>query len=199
MGKTNRCLLVATSLFLLTSVLGCAGSSRYTSTTQPDDKTVGLSDTDVKMLAGKIVRDLLASEQLSGYEKPVTISLLPIANKTTELLDADALFGEQIMEALINSGGTLQFVDRSLIEESLKEAELAADGLVAQGEATRLGRMAGVRLLMTGELLSIRTADRRSDQRYYKLSLRLVDTERNTVVWMSSEDIRKTTRRGWMQ
>jgi len=152
------------------------------------------------MLAGKVVRDLLASPSLDRYEKPVTISLLKIENKTSDLKPIHELFGDQIMEALINSGsGTFEFVARELVNAALQEAEMAADGLVSQDEATRLGKMAGVRLLMTGELVSIRTADRKSDQRYYKLSLKLVDTERNTVVWMASEDIRKTTKKGWMQ
>ena len=179
---------------------GCAGQSRYTSTSQIDDMTVGVSDTDVKMLAGKIIQDCLGAGFIDRYQKPVTISLLPIVNSTSEFINTDALFGEQIMEAIINSGsGVFEFVDRNLINESLKEAELAADGLISQNEATRLGRMAGVTLLMSGELTSIRSTDRKTDQRYYKLSLRLVDTERNTVVWISSEDIRKASKKGWMQ
>lgn len=179
---------------------GCAGKSRYTSTSQIDDVTVGVSDTDVKMLAGKIVQDLLAAGFIDRYEQPVTISLLPIVNSTSEFINTDALFGEQIMEAIVNSGsGVFEFVDRNLIKETLKEAEFAADGLISQNEATRLGRMAGVTLLMSGELTSIRSTTRKTDQRYYKLALRLVDTERNTVVWMSSEDIRKTSEKGWMQ
>lgn len=189
------------AMFLVILLLGgCAGQSRYTSTSQIDDVTVGVSDTDVKMLAGKIVQDCLAAGFIDRYEKPVTISLLPIVNSTSEFINTDALFGEQIMEAIINSGsGVFEFVDRNLIKETLKEAELAADGLISQSEATRLGRMAGVTLLMSGELTSIRSTTRKTDQRYYKLSLRLVDTERNTVVWISSEDIRKTSKKGWMQ
>ena len=179
---------------------GCAGTSKYQSTDQIDDLTKGVSDTDVKILANTIISNLLASEFIERYEKPVTISMLPIVNSTSEFINTDALFGEHIMEAIINSGsGTFEFVDRKLLDETIKEAELAADGLVSQAEATRLGRAAGVTLLMTGELTSIRTNTRSTDQRYYKLSLRLVDTERNTVVWIANEDIRKSSKRGWMQ
>ena len=46
---------------------------------------------------------------------------------------------------------------------------------------------------------SIRTNTRNKDQRYYKLSLKLVDTERNTIVWIANEEIRKLTTKGWMQ
>ncbi len=187
-------------LLFVFSLVGCAGSSRYVGTDQIDDLTRGVSDTDVKLLANTIIEKLLASPFIERYEKPITISLLPIVNSTSEYVNTDALFGEKIVEAIINSGsGIFEFVDRALLEETIKEAELAADGLVSQSEATRLGRAAGVRLLMTGELTSIRTNTRSIDQRYYKLSLRLVDTERNTIVWIANEEVRKSSKKGWMQ
>lgn len=179
---------------------GCAGSSKYVSTDQIDTATPGVSDTDVKKLANTIIERLLAADFITRYDKPITISLLEIENNTSEFVETDALFGENITAAIINSGsGVFEFVDRKLLEESIREAELAAEGLVSQEEATRLGRAAGVKLLMTGELTSIRTATRKKDQRYYKLSLRLVDTERNTIVWIANEEIRKVTKKGWMQ
>lgn len=179
---------------------GCAGSSKYQSTDQVDELTRGVSDTDVKLLANTIIEKLLAAEFIQRYDKPVTISLLPIVNSTSEFINTDGLFGENIMESIINSGsGTFEFVDRKMLAETIKEAELGADGLVSQAEATRLGRAAGVTLLMSGELTSIRTNTRNKDQRYYKLSLRLVDTERNTVVWIANEEIRKLSSKGWMQ
>jgi len=196
----KRWMLVVACAAAALMMVGCAGSSRYQSTDQIDDVTKGVSDTDVKILANTIISNLLASEFIERYEKPVTISMLPIVNSTSEFINTDALFGEHIMEAIINSGsGVFEFVDRELLDETIKEAELAADGLVSQAEATKLGRAAGVTLLMTGELTSIRTNTRSTDQRYYKLSLRLVDTERNTVVWIANEDIRKSSKRGWMQ
>ena len=187
-------------IIVFLALTGCAGSSKYQSTDQIDDLTAGVSDTDVKLLANKIITNLLAAEFIQKYEKPVTISLLPIVNSTSEFINTDALFGDKITEAIINSGaGVFEFVDRRLLDESIKEAELAASGLISDAEATKLGRAAGVKLLMAGELTSIRTNTRNKDQRYYKLSLKLVDTERNTIVWIANEEIRKLTTKGWMQ
>jgi uncharacterized protein (TIGR02722 family) len=200
MRLINTRLLIAGCAALILGLCGCAGQSKYVGTDTIDDLTPGVSDTDVKLLASTIVEKLLAADFIQRYEKPVTISMLPITNNTSEFLDTDALIGEKIMNAIVNSGsGTFEFVDRTLLEETIREAELAADGLVSQEEATKLGRAAGVKLLMTGDLTSIRTATRRKDQRYYKLALRLVDTERNTVVWMANEEIRKLSSKGWMQ
>lgn len=200
MRFTNTRFLAVGCAVMLMAFVGCAGQSKYVGTDTIDDLTPGVSDTDVKLLANTIVEKLLAGDFIERYEKPVTISMLPIVNSTSEFLDTDALIGEKIMNAIVNSGsGTFEFVDRTLLEETIREAELGADGLVSQGEATRLGRAAGVKLLMTGDLTSIRTATRRKDQRYYKLALRLVDTERNTVIWMANEEIRKISSKGWMQ
>jgi uncharacterized protein (TIGR02722 family) len=200
MRYINTRLLAIGCAALLLGLCGCAGQSKYVGTETIDDLTPGVSDTDVKLLANTIVEKLLAADFIQRYEKPVTISMLPITNNTSEFIDTDALIGEKIMNAIVNSGsGTFEFVDRTLLEETIREAELGADGLVSQAEATELGRAAGVKLLMTGDLTSIRTATRRKDQRYYKLALRLVDTERNTVVWMANEEIRKISSKGWMQ
>jgi len=200
MSFINRRLLAIGCAAILLGLCGCAGQSKYVSTETIDDLTPGVSDTDVKLLANTIVEKLLAADFIQRYEKPVTISMLPITNSTSEFVDTDALIGEKIMNAIVNSGsGTFEFVDRTMLDETIREAELAADGLVSQAEATKLGRAAGVKLLMTGDLASIRTATRRKDQRYYKLALRLVDTERNTVVWMANEEIRKVSSKGWMQ
>jgi hypothetical protein len=199
----GRLKTVVAFLFLAVAMIligGCAGSSKYVSTDIIDTNTPGVSDTDVKKLANTIITRLLESDFINNYEKPITISLLHIKNKTSEFVDTDALFGEHITAAIVNSASSVfQFVDRKLLTESVKEAELAADGLISQEEATKLGRAAGVKLLMAGELTSIRTNTRKKDQRYYKLSLRLVDTERNTIVWMANEEIRKVTKKGWMQ
>lgn len=185
---------------LLLCLAGCAGSSRYVSTATPDDMGSAMGDTDIKLLVDDIVSDLLQAPFVNNHKKPVTISLLHIANKTSEFIDTDALLGDKIMASIIKSGsGVFEFVDRKLLDESIREAELAADGLASQADATRLGRAAGVTLLMTGELSSIRKMDRKTDQRFYRLSLRLVDTERNTVVWMDDKEMRKQATKGVMQ
>ena len=69
-------------------------------------------------------------------------------------------------------------------------------GIVSTEEATRLGRAAGVKFLMTGTLSSITKVDRKEDQRFYRLSVRLVDVERNTVAWVQEKEVRKVAKKG---
>lgn len=180
---------------------GCAtGSTNYQSTSQVDKTSAGMSDTDVRLLTSEIVADLLTTPALEGYEKPVTISLVGITNSTSEFINTDALYGQEILAALIRNGaGRFEVVDRTMLDETIREASLAADGLISQAEATQIGRAAGVRLLMTGDITSLRNATTRRDTRFYKLGLRLVDTERNTIVWIHDAEVRKSSSKGWMQ
>lgn len=197
---TRRNARVVVLIALMLVVSGCAGSSRWVDPSTPDTMGAGVGDTDLKMFVDDVVSDLLQAPFVKNYKQPVTISLLHIANKTSEFIDTDALLGDKIMTSIIKAGsGTFAFVDRKLLDETIREHELGTDGLVSQEEATRLGRAAGVTLLMTGELSSIRKMDRRDDQRFYRLSLRLVDTERNTVVWIDDKEIRKKAEKGVIQ
>jgi len=189
------CGLLASLVFLS----GCAGKSAY-GDVEAVNPAGSFSNTDIRLLADTIISDLLAAPFIARYEQPVTISMLHIGNKTSEFIDTDALVGDKIMMAIINSGsGVFEFVDRALLEQTIAEAELGADGLVVQDEATRLGRAAGVTLLMTGDLSSIRQVSKKTDQRWYRLSLKLVDCERNTVVWGSEKEIIKETKKGFWQ
>ena len=113
--------LLATGLVLN----GCAGSGKYIGTDQIDEVTPGMSDTDVKLLAGTIIESLLSSNFIGRYEKPVTISMLEIVNSTSEFINTDGLIGEMIISEIINSGsGTFEFVDRSLLNETIADWRL---------------------------------------------------------------------------
>jgi uncharacterized protein (TIGR02722 family) len=178
-------------------VTGCAtGKSAYVDPSTVDEKGAQFGDTDMKLMSEEMVSDLLQSPFLERVEKPATISIVGVENKTSEFIDTNDI-ADKIMVALIRNGaGTFEFVDRALIEETMKEFELGAGGIVSTAEATRLGRAAGVDFLMTGSLSSITKVDRKEDQRFYRLSLRLVDVERNTVAWVQEKEIRKVAKKG---
>lgn len=177
--------------------LGCAtGKSTYVDPSTIDEKGSQFGDTDLKLMSEEMVSDLMASPFLDNVNKPTTISIVGIENKTSEYIDTDDI-ADKIMVALIKYGtGTFEFVDRAMIEELMKEHELGTSGVVSQAEATQLGKAAGVNFLMTGSLSSITKVDRKEDQRFYRLSVRLVDVERNTIAWVHEKEIRKVAKKG---
>jgi uncharacterized protein (TIGR02722 family) len=193
----HRFIGICALLFAVPFVFGCAtGRSAYVDTSVVDEKGAQFGDTDMKLMAEEIVSQLLQAPFLERVEKPASISIVGINNETSEFVNTDEI-ADKIMVALINSGsGAFEFVDRQMLEETMKEFELGTSGIVSTEEATRLGRAAGVDFLMTGALSSITKVDRKEDQRFYRLSVRLVDVERNTVAWVSEKEIRKVAKKG---
>jgi uncharacterized protein (TIGR02722 family) len=184
-------------VFAVPCVLGCAtGKSAYVDPNTVDEKGAQFGDTDMKLMAEEMVSDLMQAPFLERVEKPASISIVGIANKTSEFVNTDDI-ADKIMVALIRSGsGVFEFVDRSMLEETMREFELGSSGVVSTAEATKLGRAAGVNFLMTGSLSSITKIDRKEDQRFYRLSVRLVDVERNTVAWVQEKEVRKVAKKG---
>ncbi|NIO29539.1 MAG: hypothetical protein GTO29_13410 [Candidatus Latescibacteria bacterium] len=193
----NRIVWICILVLASPIVFGCAtGRSVYVDPSTVDEKGAQFGDTDIKLMSEEIVSELLQAPFIERVEKPATISIIGIENKTSEFINTDDI-SDKIMIALINSGsGVFEFVDREMLEETMAEFELGASGIVSTEEATRLGRAAGVNFLMTGSLSSITKVDRREDQRFYRLSMRLVDVERNTVTWVHEKEIRKIARKG---
>lgn len=193
----KRIVWISALALVVPLVLSCAtGKSAYVDTSVVDEKGAQFGDTDLKLMSEEMISDLMQSPFLEKVEKPATISIIGIANKTSEFINTDDL-ADKVMVALIREGsGTFEFVDRGLLEETMKEFELGASGIVSTAEATKLGRAAGVKFLMTGTLSSITKVDRKEDQRFYRLSMRLVDVERNTVSWVQEKEIRKVAKKG---
>ncbi|UCG52687.1 MAG: hypothetical protein JSW58_03820 [Candidatus Latescibacterota bacterium] len=178
-------------------VLGCAtGKSTYVDTSVVDEKGAQFGDTDMKLMAEEMVSDLLQAAFLDRVEKPATISIVGVANKTSEFINTEDIADKIMITLIDNASGVFEFVDREMLEETMREFELGAGGIVSTAEATKLGRAAGVEFLMTGTLSSITKVDRREDQRFYRLSVRLVDVERNTVAWVHEKEIRKVAKKG---
>jgi len=189
----GACLIAVAAMFLL----GCAtGRSAYVDPSVVDEKGSQFGDTDMKLMSEEMVTQLLQAPFIERVEKPASISIVGIKNETSEFINTDEI-ADKIMVALLNNGSqTFEFVDRSMLEETMNEFDLGSGGIVSTEEATKLGRAAGVDFLMTGTLSSITKVDRREDQRFYRLSVRLVDVERNTVAWVSEKEIRKVAKKG---
>jgi len=75
-------------------------------------------------------------------------------------------------------GGVVQPVERSALERVVAELELSLGGLVDPGTAARVGKMAGARYVLLGQVSII------GDQ--VRLSCRVVDVETAQIVYAGS-------------
>jgi len=177
------------------SVCSCSGKSVYVppgSTTQSES----FSDTDMRMMAtamyGSLQKKLETVEPASA-PKPI-VALVHLDNKTSEHIDTDVIADKLQIEMI--KAGSLRFVDRSKIREISKEFDLGGSGLVNPETVKRAGNVLGADYLLAGDMTSIVKAQGRSQINFYRLSMRIIQTETDEVVWADDFEIKKASTRG---
>ena len=172
--------------------VSCAGKSVYVpagSTTQSGT----FSDTDVRMMAAAMYGSLqkkLETVVPDSSHKPI-VALVHLDNKTSEHIDTDVIADKLQIEMI--KAGSLRFVDRSKIREISKEFDLGASGLVNPEMVKRAGSVLGADFLLAGDMTSIVKTQGRSQLNFYRLSMRLIETETDEVVWADDFEIKKAS------
>jgi len=192
--KVEKFKLSVICLSILILLIGCSGSSVYVSpgkTTQMDDK---FSDTDMKMMAESMYNSIINSLGNVGQKK--VIALLPVANKTSEHINTEAI-ADKLQIQLLKSG-TLRFVDRSKIKAMTEQFDLAGSGMMDFNTVKNAGKVIGADFFLSGSLSSIEKRSRTKSLTYYRLSMRLIDTETNEIVWADEFEIKKKSSKGIM-
>ncbi len=192
--KVKKFSLSVICLSILILIIGCSGSSVYVSpgeTTQMDDK---YSDTDMKMMAESMYNSIINNLGNVGQKK--VIALLPVANKTSEHINTEAI-ADKLQIQLLKSG-TLRFVDRSKIKAMTEQFDLAGSGMMNPNTVKNAGKVIGADFFLSGSLSSIEKRSRTKSLTYYRLSMSLIDTETNEIVWADEFEIKKKSSKGIM-
>ncbi len=180
--------------FLLPVFAACA-TSHYV---RPDEVTewdYTYTDTDMKLLAEKMVMSL-AEAELPDTGRP-TIAFLRIGNRTSQHIDTEGI-AEKIMVALVKLG-KFRVVDRKLLKEQARELALAGEQRIDVDGAVRLGGLVGADYFLTGDIMSIEKRKGATTLAYYKLTMRLVNVRTSEVVWAEEKELKKRSRRSWFE
>lgn len=194
----QKIIFIFSIVFILNFIVCCSGSSVYMSpgeTTQMDDK---FSDTDMKMMAESMYNSIINSlEKIGkGSSDRKVIALLPVANKTSEHIDTESI-ADKLQINLLKSG-TLRFVDRSKLSAMTAQFDLAGSGLMDPNTVKSAGKVIGADYFMTGSISSIEKKDRTKSQTFYRLSMRLIDTETNEILWADEFEIKKQAKKSFL-
>lgn len=186
LNKSEKYYLIL--LFLLLG--GCAGSSLYVREDQVT-KSMSYSDTDLKLLAEKMVVSLLEANSFDG--RP-TIWVSDIQNNTSEYIDTQGIL-DKISVALLKSG-RIRMVDRQSLSKLAQEKMLVDMHRIDVQDAVKLGKVIGADYVLLGNLMSIEHKDKGvfSDDKlvYYKFTMRLVSMD-SEIIWMDEKELKKTT------
>lgn len=187
------------ALLAMTFLAGCGPKVRYGDATATETVTVDFGSSDLQQIAAKMVDDVLVFPpvvQITAQRRPV-VFVDRIKNKTTEHIDTESIT-DTIQTKLINSG-KFRFVDMTVVDRVRSQLEFQRDsGMVDDQQAMVMGRQVGAEYMLYGNLASIVKRDNRTQDVYYKFTLKLLHLESGIIEWAGEKEIRKTRSRGWI-
>lgn len=186
----KRLTMIFAALVVLSS---CSRSVTRVSPDQQIDLSGRWNDTDSKLVAEEMIKDVLTRPWISNFklandEKPVVIVGM-IANKSAEHIQSET-FIKDIEREFINSG-TVRVVQNSVFREKLRE-ERAQQGEFASIETqAKWGKELGADFMMFGVITSVTDAYKKEKVVNYKVNLELASIETSEKVWLGDKEIKK--------
>lgn len=181
------------SPLLIIFVTGCATSTYV----RPDEVTEwdwSFTDTDMKMMAEKMVLSLAGTKIGDKSEKP-KIAFLKIGNRTSQHIDTEGI-AEKIMVALLKLN-TVTIVDRKLLKNMALEKGLTDLQRINVDDEVMLGQLVGASHFLAGDIMSIEKTSGTKTLAYYKLTLRLVDVRTSVILWADEMELKKMSKKGY--
>ena len=164
------------------------------STDEQIDLSGRWNDTDSKMVADEMVKQVLDGPWLNNFMKssdgklPVVVVGL-VYNKSHEHI-ASETFIKDVEKAFINSG-KVRLVQAGDKREELRK-ERAGQMEFASAETTKKwGQELGADMMMNGDISSIVDEYKKEKVIYYQVNLELSNVETNEVVWIGDKKIKK--------
>lgn len=127
------------------------------------------------------VRELGERLRAAGRTSAAVVDFTDLEGNVTQL---GRFLAEELSVGLANGNTGLEIVDRTHLAALLREHKLSADGLVDPENARKLGRVAGVQVLITGSLTAFGESVR--------VSAKALDSATAKMIASSSVNIAKT-------
>lgn len=184
--------------FLSAVLLQGCGPKAYTDGAYDDPNRVELLDdkfneADMQQMAEKIVDSILKCPDIVEFKGRPIIALSKVVNRTEEYPDLEMLT-EKIRSELTKSR-KVKFSDRAARAELDEEAAYGESGRVDRSTAVKLGKQLGINYLLTGALATNVQQVGNDKLIYYKLNMKLTNTQTATVDCEDEKEVRKKYRK----
>lgn len=195
MKPRNTSLFHIFGLFLLIVLFGAC--ARKTVTRIDPNQQVDLSgrwnDTDSKLTAEAMMKDVLARPWLSNFNRakgkqPVVIVGI-VSNKTDEYIQPETFINDMQRE-LINSG-MVRVVQNSVLREAMRKERGDQQQFASQETAKKFGKELGADFMLFGTIISMPDQEGRRKLNVYQVDITLADMETNELVWSGNKKIKK--------
>lgn len=181
---------------LLLSVFLFSCQTRSVSRISPDtqiDLSGRWNDSDSRMVADKMIGELMASERFREYvnvheTKPAIVVGL-IRNKTSEHIDANNYIKK--LEVAIYNSNIAELVESEEFRDKLRLERAQQQDFSDPATVSHWGKEIGADLMLFGEMTS--ETDTNNKQRIvnYITTLFLTDIETNKRIWYGQHEIKK--------
>jgi len=173
--------------------VSCARSVSRIDPSQQIDLSGRWNDSDSRMVADKMVADLLGSDKFKDYskalgKKPAIIVGL-IRNKTSEHIDSDNYIKK--VELAIYNSGIADLVESDAFRDKLRQERAEQQDFSSSKTASQWGKEQGANLMLFGEMTSETDVYNKKRVVNYVTTLFLTDIETNKRVWYGQEEIKK--------
>ncbi len=119
----------------------------------------------------------------ADYQKTkIAVLDFHLQGKGYESDDMGEIVAEWFITALVK-GGRFDVIERKLLSKILKEHELIMTGIADESEAVRVGKVLGVKVIITGSVLQLKD--------FTEINARIIDVETATI--MAAESVKSDT------
>lgn len=192
--KKIHIILSVTTLFLIIS--GCTPKRdvQRISTDQSIDLSGRWNDTDSRMVADDMTKQLLHDQWINYYnaqnpnKRPILIVGL-IRNKSHEHIDAGT-FIKDIERAIIQDGSA-RLVQAGSKRDDLRQERVDQQNFASSETAKNWGLELGADFILQGTISSIVDTYKKEKIVFYQINLELSHLETNEIVWIGEKKIKK--------
>ena len=186
-------------LFLLLLTLSVACNQRTVARVDPQtqvDLSGRWNDSDSRIVADKMITDLLGSERFKEYatakgRKPAII-VGQVRNRTSEHIDANAYIKK--FELAIFNSGIAELIESGDFRDKLRVERANQQDFASPETMKRWGEETGADLMLLGEMTSETDVYQKDRVVNYVTTLFLTDMETNKRVWYGQHEIKKKIR-----
>ncbi len=165
------------------------------------DSAIDLSgawnDTDSRLVAEEMVKDLLGAGWYKAFEtqkKIPTVVIGSIRNKSHEHINTET-FVNDIQRYLVNSG-KIEFVANKQERDELRSEKADQAENASVNTQQKAGEESGASLMLIGTLNSIVDQEGGKSVVFYQINLEMVQLETNKKLWIGDKKIKKYVEKG---
>ncbi|WP_138430900.1 penicillin-binding protein activator LpoB [Fodinibius saliphilus] len=188
---------VAVILFFTLFAISCSTSSKVTrvdSDTQTD-LSGKWNDTDARRVADKMTTNILSAGWMQNAGDQPVLIVGNINNNTMEHIQTD-IFIKEIEKIIVNSPKVSMVADADQ-RKQIREERMDQQQHATFESAASLAKELGADYMLVGNIDANvdQSMDGTKAAKFYKVTLELIDVEKNQKVWIEDKEIKKLVQR----